>query len=208
MSSDMTHVYSGGLMYEYTMEPNNFGIVKVEGGDVGDRTDQTGKREELPEFQAFADALKKFPAPTGDGGASTEEKTSECPPRDDEHWDFDPKRALPTIPEGAKKVCSHYYHSLQFFQRTRSLTGPSQFFEKGAGPGPGLKGPGSQWAVDQASTSDGGSTGTGSGTGTSDNASETSKNAAMRGSMPAFDSTPFFISGAALLFTLVGAFAL
>jgi hypothetical protein len=185
MSSDMTHVYSGGLMYEYTMEPNNFGIVKVEGGDVGDRTDQTGKREELPEFQAFADALKKFPAPTGDGGASTEKKTSECPPRDDEHWDVDPKRALPTIPEGAKK-----------------------FFEKGAGPGPGLKGPGSQWAVDQASTSDGGSTGTGSGTGTSDNASETSKNAAMRGSMPAFDSTPFFISGAALLFTLVGAFAL
>ena len=30
MSKDMTGVYSGGLMYEYSNEPNNFGIVVID----------------------------------------------------------------------------------------------------------------------------------------------------------------------------------
>jgi hypothetical protein len=102
MHSNMTHVYSGGLMYEYSMEPNKFGIVKIKGGDKKGGVDQTGEREELTEFKAYADALKKWPAPKGDGGYSSTSKASECPPRD-EHWDVDPTK-LPLIPEGAKKV--------------------------------------------------------------------------------------------------------
>lgn len=78
-----------------------------------------------------------------------------------------------------------------------------QFFADGAGPGPGLKGPGSQWATDQASSSDGGSA-----SGSGDNSdSESSENAAP-GVAPALSSAPFVISGLVALFTLVGAVAL
>jgi hypothetical protein len=134
MHKNMTHVYSGGLMYEYSMEPNGYGIVKIEGGDVKGGIDHTGKRVELDEFDAFQKALKDYPAPDGDGGYNPTSKASECPPKD-EHWDVEPG-TLPDIPEGAKK-----------------------YFETGAGKGPGLKGPGSQWATDQASTGENGETG-------------------------------------------------
>jgi hypothetical protein len=168
MHSNMTHVYSGGLMYEYSMEPNKFGIVKIKDGDKNGGVDQTGDREELKEFKAYADALKKWPAPKGDGGYSTENKASTCPERD-EHWDVDPKK-LPLIPEGAKK-----------------------FMTQGAGAGPGLMGDGSQWAVDQASSSeaDTGTTSSSTESGTADD-----KSAAVRGSIPVF------ASGLAVLLTL------
>lgn len=93
----MTHVYSGGLMYEYSMEPNNFGIVKINGG-----VDQTGEREELDEFEAFAAALKKWPAPTDDGGYTKTSSASECPTKDS-HWDVE-SSVLPDTPPGALKV--------------------------------------------------------------------------------------------------------
>jgi hypothetical protein len=181
MHSNMTHVYSGGLMYEYSMEPNDYGIVKIKGGDKNGGTIQTGEREELDEFKAYADALKKWPAPKGDGGYNPESKASKCPPRD-KHWDVDPEK-LPLIPEGAKK-----------------------FMKDGAGPGPGLKGDGSQWAVDQASTSEA-DTGTTSSS-TDGSSPEESTNAAMRGNVPSFDKAPFVVSGLAILFTLAGAVAL
>jgi 1,3-beta-glucanosyltransferase GAS5 len=65
---------------------------------------------------------------------------------------------------------------------------------QGAGPGPGLMGDGSQWAVDQASSSeaDTGTTSSSTESGTTDD----KKNAAVRGSIPVF------ASGLALLLTL------
>ncbi|KAL2142959.1 hypothetical protein VTI28DRAFT_481 [Corynascus sepedonium] len=174
MHSNMTHVYSGGLLYEYSMEPNNFGIVKIKGG-----VDQTGEREELDEFEAFAAALKKWPAPKDDGGYTKTSSASECPTKDS-HWDVE-SSVLPDTPPGALK-----------------------FFEEGAGEGPGLDGPGSQWAVDQASESEGGK----SGSGTSDGDSDSSSSAAMRSTVPALDKAPFVISGLVVLFTMVGAAAL
>ncbi|KAJ4300104.1 1,3-beta-glucanosyltransferase [Collariella sp. IMI 366227] len=184
MSDKMTHVYSGGLMYEYSMEPNKFGIVEIEGGQEKGGVDQTGKRKELNGFAAFKSALAKYPAPTGDGGFTQSTKSQACPTAD-EHWEVT-VTTLPQMPEGAQK-----------------------FFKNGAGPGPGLKGDGSQWAVDQASPSDDTGKGDGSGSGTEDGASTaTSSNAAMRGTMPAFDSAPFVISGLVAFFTLVGAVAL
>ncbi|KAL2176973.1 glycoside hydrolase family 72 protein [Thermothelomyces heterothallicus CBS 202.75] len=178
MHRNMTGVYSGGLLYEYSMEPNNYGIVKIKGGQANGGADQTGEREELPEFSAFAAALKKWPAPTDDGGYTKTSKASECPTKD-AHWDVE-SSVLPDTPEGALK-----------------------FFEEGAGKGPGLKGPGSQWAVDQASTSSGGK----SSSGTSEGGESSSSSAAIRGSVPALDKAPFVISGVVLLFTLVGAAA-
>ncbi|KAK4182751.1 Glucanosyltransferase-domain-containing protein [Podospora australis] len=183
MHSNMTSVYSGGLMYEYTMETNKYGIVKIKGGDTRGGLDQTGAREELqPEFDNLVKAMKTYKAPSGDGGYTKETKVSECPPTDD-HWLVD--NNLPKIPEGAKK-----------------------FMTDGAGKPPGLNGDGSQWATYLASTEfEDGSTGTGSGTGTGAGASESSS-AAVRGMPGPFDKTPFVVSGVVALMTLLGAVAL
>lgn len=113
MSNKMTSVYSGGLMYEYTYEENKFGIVKI------DDKAQKGERKELPEFAAFAKAMKAFPAPTGSGGASTTTNSVPCPTKD-QYWDVD-STLLPAFPEDAKV-----------------------YLKNGAGKGPGLDGPGSQ----------------------------------------------------------------
>jgi hypothetical protein len=102
MHSNMTGVYSGGLMYEYTMEANKYGIVEIEGGQENGGKDQTGKRKELPEFAAYQSALKKFPAPSGDAGFTSSTKAAACPTAD-ENWSVS-STALPAIPEGAKKV--------------------------------------------------------------------------------------------------------
>ncbi|KAL8419065.1 hypothetical protein RB594_002316 [Gaeumannomyces avenae] len=109
MSPDMTGVYSGGLMYEYTYEANKFGIVKLNGDNV----------EELEEFAAFQKAMKDFPAPTGLAGASTSQKTSQCPAKD-QYWHIE-TTSLPAFPKDAQK-----------------------YLDNGAGKGPGLNGRGSQ----------------------------------------------------------------
>jgi hypothetical protein len=95
MSSNMTSVYSGGLMYEYTFEENKFGIVTI-----ADKQ-QYGPRTELPEFEAFASAMANNPAPKGDGGYTATTKASECPAKD-AHWIVEDNR-LPKLPEDAKK---------------------------------------------------------------------------------------------------------
>lgn len=105
MHSNMTSVYSGGLMYEYSMERNNFGIVEIEGGQENGLTDQTGERRELDEFDAFASALSRWPAPTGDGGYTSTTRAAACPTAD-EHWIVD-TTSLPAIPEGALRVRGH-----------------------------------------------------------------------------------------------------
>lgn len=94
MHSNMTGVYSGGLMYEYTYEENKFGIVKI------DDKAQKGPRRELPEFAAFQKALAAFPAPSGDGGYTPTQKAQPCP-AEDEHW-MVTSTLLPAMPEGAK----------------------------------------------------------------------------------------------------------
>ncbi|KAK4207619.1 Glucanosyltransferase-domain-containing protein [Rhypophila decipiens] len=120
MSKEMTHVYSGGLMYEYTMEENKFGIVQIT-VPKDDPKDQTGARKELPEFANLQKAMSKYPAPKGDGGYTSNTKAQDCPPKDDK-WLIEGSR-LPAMPAEAQK-----------------------FFDNGAGKGPGLDGPGSQWA--------------------------------------------------------------
>jgi hypothetical protein len=114
MSSDMTGVYSGGLMYEYSMEENNYGVVELNGNNV----------ERLDEFDAMVEAFRQYPAPTnGNGGASATNTASECPPVDDDLWDLGSwgASALPAMPSGAER-----------------------YMTEGAGDGPGLDGPGSQ----------------------------------------------------------------
>jgi hypothetical protein len=75
MSDKMSAVYSGGLMYEYSQEENDYGIVEIKNDKV----------EKLDEFDLFKDALKKYPMPTGTGGASAETHSVDCPERSD-NW--------------------------------------------------------------------------------------------------------------------------
>lgn len=95
MSPNMTGVYSGGLMYEYTYEENKYGIVTIEDKQ------QYGPRKELPEFDNFAKAMAANPAPQGDGGYTPTQKASECPPTDS-HWIVE-GTLLPKFPAGAQK---------------------------------------------------------------------------------------------------------
>ncbi|KAI1380646.1 glycoside hydrolase family 72 protein [Hypoxylon crocopeplum] len=114
MSDQMTSVYSGGLMYEYSREGNSFGIVELSGSSDSVRED--------PDFSKLESALSKYPAPTGDGGFTSTTSAVACPTVDG-IWDIDEwgPSALPAIPEGAVK-----------------------YMTDGAGAGPGLKGDGSQ----------------------------------------------------------------
>jgi hypothetical protein len=222
MHPNMTGVYSGGLMYEYSMEPNKYGIVEIKGGQDNGGIDQTGERIELDEFAAFASALKKWPAPSGDGGYTSTSKAAPCPTQA-QNWLVSSTK-LPAIPEGAKKVCllipsPSKTPALVFV--AACLTNHLQFFESGAGKGPGLNGPGSETATDQASTSDDSTTSgssstsvsstSGSGmssTSTSASTPTKSTNAAVRARVSAVDTAPFVVSGLVLFFTLVGAAAL
>jgi hypothetical protein len=103
MGDKMTPVYSGGLMYEYALEENGYGIAKIP-------SPKASRVEPQKEFARFATALKDNPAPTGDGGAATETHAVPCPAKGKE-WLVE-GTLLPAIPEGAKKVG---FLSLAFF---------------------------------------------------------------------------------------------
>ncbi|OTB07001.1 glycoside hydrolase family 72 protein [Hypoxylon sp. CI-4A] len=94
MGDDMTGVYSGGLLYEYSKEGNAFGIVEISDGDVSEGDD----------YPKLKSALSKYPAPTGDGGFTKTTTSAACPTVDDiwDLGDFGPSN-LPAIPEGAVK---------------------------------------------------------------------------------------------------------
>ncbi|KAI1416226.1 glycoside hydrolase family 72 protein [Hypoxylon sp. FL1857] len=166
MSDQMSSVYSGGLMYEYSREGNGYGIVELSGN--------SDSVTEEPEFANFQSALKKYPAPSGDGGASKTTTSVACPTVDD-IWDLDEwgPSNLPAIPEGAVKYMS-----------------------QGAGAGPGLKGAGSQNAG-------GTSTGTASPGSGSVTATASGHNGSGRPAPP-MDMSIFAIAGIVGAFTLVG----
>jgi hypothetical protein len=87
-SSDMTGVYSGGLIYEYSMEESGFGLVQLNGNSV----------QELPDFTTLQTQFNSTPAPTGDGGYKPSLPPSACPPTSPS-WQVN--GSLPVIPKGA-----------------------------------------------------------------------------------------------------------
>ncbi|KJZ71188.1 hypothetical protein HIM_09443 [Hirsutella minnesotensis 3608] len=94
MSEDMTSVYSGGLLYEYSVEENDYGLVKIKGDDVDTKGD-------YDEFRVFASALKDNPAPTGAGGAASTTHAVPCPTKESK-WNVDPS-LVPAMPKQAEK---------------------------------------------------------------------------------------------------------
>lgn len=91
-SEDMTGVYSGGLVYEYTVEPNGYGLVEVDKG---------GKISPNDDFERLKKAYKKTANPRGDGGYKKNGKASQCPPEDDE-WEVS-STLLPDMPKKAQQ---------------------------------------------------------------------------------------------------------
>ncbi|EEP75440.1 glycolipid-anchored surface protein 5 [Uncinocarpus reesii 1704] len=91
-SEKMTPVYSGGLVYEYTQEPSNYGLVDL-GGD---------KPKKLDDFDTLKKAFAGTKNPSGDGGYNSTGGANPCPKKNAPNWDVDDD-ALPAIPEPAKK---------------------------------------------------------------------------------------------------------
>lgn len=89
--SQMTPVYSGGLVYEYSEEGNGFGLVKINGNSV----------TEQPDFESLMQELKNN-QPSGDGGYKTNGQPSECPAQSST-WQVSQFTGenLPAIPSGA-----------------------------------------------------------------------------------------------------------
>ncbi|CAK4034614.1 glycoside hydrolase family 72 [Lecanosticta acicola] len=93
-SNEMTAVYSGGLVYEYSEEGNGYGLVKISGNQV----------TEMSDFTALQNALSAQKPPSGDGGYKSNGQPSKCPSQSNtwEVKDFTGE-ALPAMPNGAEK---------------------------------------------------------------------------------------------------------
>ena len=90
-STQMTPVYSGGLVYEYSQEGNGYGLVQINGNSV----------TELKDFTALQSAYKSTPEPSGNGGAKTNGAPSNCPAQSPS-WNVTNDN-LPAIPAPAEK---------------------------------------------------------------------------------------------------------
>ena len=92
-NTEMTSVYSGGLVYEYSQEPSNYGLVTISGSSVTER----------PDFTALQSAFKATADPSGDGGYNSTGGASGCPAQS-ANWNVT-NDALPAIPSAAAAVC-------------------------------------------------------------------------------------------------------
>jgi hypothetical protein len=90
-STQMTPVYSGGLVYEYSQEDNKYGLVQINGADI----------QELDDFTALQSAYKNTPNPSGDGGYKSDGAPSACPAASSS-WNVT-TTDLPAMPAGAQK---------------------------------------------------------------------------------------------------------
>lgn len=89
----MTGVYSGGLVYEYSEEGSNYGLVQINGNDVSTNKD----------YDALKTALNKTPNPSGDGNYNKTGGSNPCPKKNSPNWDVDATDSLPAIPVPAEK---------------------------------------------------------------------------------------------------------
>lgn len=176
--TNMTGVYSGGLAYEYTQEPNDYGLVELGPG---------GELEELDDFQVLADAMAATSDPSGDGGYDSETAVSECPPFNDPNW-LVRTDSLPSIPQGA----------LQYMDDGAGpgpgLTGSGSHFAGGASTGTATAGSGEATRTGSA----GGSTGTTSGSGSG------SENAAASVVISQWSVAPLVCGAIVVLSSMVG----
>lgn len=92
-STKMTGVYSGGLVYEYSEEGSNYGLVQINGNDVST----------LKDYDALKAAFEKTSNPEGDGNYNKTGGSNPCPAKSAPNWDVDATDSLPAIPVPAEK---------------------------------------------------------------------------------------------------------
>ena len=179
--TQMTAVYSGGLVYEYSKEgtsdpQDKYGLVEISGSSVS----------ELPDFSALQSAFSGTPLPTDDGGYKSSGQASTCPSKSST-WMVSGD-SLPAMPPQA-----------------------SQYFKSGAGKGPGLSGGGSQDAgagsPGMASAGSGQPTASGTSGSSAATGSSTSKSSA-NGHMQDFSFGPLVCGLVVTLSSLAGALLL
>lgn len=125
-SEDMTGVYSGGLVYEYSQEPSKYGLVEINDGKV----------KTLADYDALKSAFDKTSNPKGDGGYNKTGGANPCPAKDSPNWDVD-SDALPAIPEGAKKFMKDGAGKAEGFSGKGSMSGGGSTSTGTAEPGSG-----------------------------------------------------------------------
>jgi 1,3-beta-glucanosyltransferase GAS5 len=96
-NTEMTGVYSGGLVYEYSQEASNYGLVQI---------NSDGTITELPDFDALESAYQNTSNPTGDGGYKASGTPSTCPPLSPPSWVVG-TTLIPTMPAGANTYMSN-----------------------------------------------------------------------------------------------------
>lgn len=90
----MTPVYSGGLVYEYSQEDSNYGLVELNGNTVTERSD----------FTALKSAFSGTKSPSGDGGYKSSGSASDCPSKS-VSWNVTiADNQLPALPDGASDL--------------------------------------------------------------------------------------------------------
>jgi hypothetical protein len=96
-SDQMSAVYSGGLVYEYSDEADNpgYGLVTINGDSVTPRSD----------FNTLKTQLGKTSLPSGDGGYLADGSASSCP-ASSSTWDVK-NNSLPEMPAPAQKYLSN-----------------------------------------------------------------------------------------------------
>lgn len=93
-NTEMTSVFSGGLVYEYSEEGNGYGLVTIDGDTVTPNA----------QFTALESAYSAQANPTGLGGATTTSAVSTCPTASSE-WE-PTNDDLPAIPAAAEVYMS------------------------------------------------------------------------------------------------------
>ena len=89
-NTEMTSVYSGGLVYEYSEEGSKYGLVTI---------NSDGTITEGPDYAALKTALAGTSNPSGNGGYNATGGASNCPAKS-ANWDVTGD-SLPAIPSGA-----------------------------------------------------------------------------------------------------------
>lgn len=91
-SDKMLLVFSGGLVYEYSVEENDYGLVEISSNN---KTVETND-----DYDNLKSELADTSNPSGDGGYHKDLDYSVCPPKSD-LWDADD--TIPDTPKGALK---------------------------------------------------------------------------------------------------------
>ncbi|SCU84261.1 LAFA_0D09032g1_1 [Lachancea sp. 'fantastica'] len=89
-STQMSSVFSGGLVYEYSMEANNYGLVQIDGDD---------SVTTLQDFDNLKKEFENTPNPSGDGNYSKNNNASTCPSFESGTWEAN--NTLPPMPSAA-----------------------------------------------------------------------------------------------------------